>query len=199
MAMLNENDAAELLYLTTDALLVLDRSGRVTYCNLAGQTLVETGAILAINDGVLSARRKTENRLLRAACVEAADWVASAPAPPPVCLRNREGVATLVIDLHRLQTGLIAVRIIDVSSRPPPSPTRLRAILGLTPAEARVAAALLAGHSIAAAAREHGVEAETVRTQVKHIRSKTGSRSQNQLLATLAAVGVAFQRNDPIT
>ena len=98
----------------------------------------------------------------------------------------------MVIDLQRLRSGLVALRMADMAQRPAPSPARLRTLFGLTPAEARVAVAMLSGMGIQAVAREHGVEAETVRTQAKRIRGKTGSRTQSQLLSVLAAAAADF-------
>ena len=45
---------------------------------------------------------------------------------------------------------------------------------------------------LSAIAREFGVEPETVRTQAKRIRTKTGGRTQGKLLGTLFATGLDF-------
>ena len=103
----------------------------------------------------------------------------------------------IVIDLNRLPSGTIVLRLSDVTFRTQPSAARLKDLFGLTPAEARVAAAMMAGLGIGAIAGAHGVEAETVRTQVKRIRNKTGARSQTQLLCILAAIGSDFVTSRP--
>ena len=106
-----------------------------------------------------------------------------------ICLRNREGIPIVVSDLHLLASGLVAWRITELEARQTPSAARLKIIFGLTPAEARVAIALLSGMGLSAIAREFGVEPETVRTQAKRIRSKTGAHTQSKLLGTLFATG----------
>lgn len=56
---------------------------------------------------------------------------------------------------------------------------------GLTPAEQRLARALLAGGSLAEIAVRLGVAYETVRSHLKAISAKTGSHSQRELIALL--------------
>lgn len=61
----------------------------------------------------------------------------------------------------------------------------LRALYGFTVAEARMAAALVRGRSVEAAAEEFGVSVHTARTQVKSILSKTQTNRQTDLLRLL--------------
>lgn len=58
----------------------------------------------------------------------------------------------------------------------------LARILGLTPAEARIAAGLALGRESGALAEEAGVSVHTVRTQIKSILAKTGLRRQTELV-----------------
>lgn len=58
----------------------------------------------------------------------------------------------------------------------------------LSPAELRIAAALLAGKSPEEYALEAGVTMNTVRTQLKNLFSKTGARRQSELVAVLSRV-----------
>jgi DNA-binding CsgD family transcriptional regulator len=64
----------------------------------------------------------------------------------------------------------------------------IRSIYGLTPAEARLVLLLLEGKSVSEAANENGVTKSTVRSQVKSIFLKTGTRRQGELIALLASV-----------
>ena len=188
MDSLTKDDCAALAGLLPAALLVLDRRAQLHYANPAAQALLARLTMLSVKQGTLTARRKGEDRELR-------DALASVNADNPsatVCFRNREGLPMVVIDVHLLQGGLIAWRITDLASRAAPSAARLRHIFGLTAAEARVARAMVSGSGIQAVARDHGVEAETVRTQVKRLRAKTGARSQNQLISILATLGLGL-------
>ncbi len=71
-----------------------------------------------------------------------------------------------------------------------PSET-LRALFELTPAEARLALAMLDGNSLAEAAEAHRVSRETVRSQMKSVLQKTGARRQSELTRLLAGLGGA--------
>jgi DNA-binding CsgD family transcriptional regulator/PAS domain-containing protein len=64
----------------------------------------------------------------------------------------------------------------------------IRAVYGLTPAEARLALLLLEGKSIAEAAQENEVSKDTVRSQLKQIFLKTGTRRQGELICLLASL-----------
>lgn len=188
MEALTANYCVELVRYSTWPLLLTDRSAHVHDANPAAEALLAGTAMIRVKDGVLSARRKSEDKALRDALAALSD---DEPGSI-VCFRNREGVPIVVVDMYLLSSGLVAWRISDLASRPAPTSARLRAIFGLSPAEARVAASMLSGLGIQAVARKHGVEPETVRTQFKRIRGKTGARSQNELLGMLTAAGADF-------
>lgn len=69
-----------------------------------------------------------------------------------------------------------------------PSGRQLMQLFGLTAAEARVARCLLAGLSPDEAADELAVRIATVRTQIRAVLAKTGSRNQVALLSHLASL-----------
>ncbi len=59
---------------------------------------------------------------------------------------------------------------------------RLRALFGLTPAEARLARALFDGADLAAAATALGIAPNTAKVHLAHIFEKTGARRQGALI-----------------
>lgn len=61
----------------------------------------------------------------------------------------------------------------------------LRVIIGLTPAEARLASALLQGTSLDEAAAQLGVTRNTIRTQLRGLFIKTDTHRQSDLLRVL--------------
>lgn len=70
---------------------------------------------------------------------------------------------------------------------------RLKEYFGFTPAEARMAAALIDGSSVVEAARQLSISVNTARTHMKHIFEKTHTRRQTELavlLVSTAAEGV---------
>jgi DNA-binding CsgD family transcriptional regulator len=64
----------------------------------------------------------------------------------------------------------------------------MRSVYGLTPAEAKLALLLLEGKSISEAAHENEVTKDTVRSQVKSIFLKTGTRRQGELIGLLSSI-----------
>lgn len=70
-------------------------------------------------------------------------------------------------------------------AREPLDPFELEASYGLTPAEARVAAAIAEGKIPKVIAMEFGVTLHTVRSQLQAIYSKVGARNSNELIVLL--------------
>ena len=70
----------------------------------------------------------------------------------------------------------------DHENAPVPQPEALEQLLGLSPAEARMAAALAAGATVLQYARQAGVTRETARWRLKQIQAKTGAHTQVELV-----------------
>lgn len=66
----------------------------------------------------------------------------------------------------------------------------VQALFDLTPAEAQVAAALLAGRSVGEIAAAQAVSPETVRTQVKAVLAKSGAGRQAEFVARFGAASL---------
>jgi DNA-binding CsgD family transcriptional regulator len=64
-------------------------------------------------------------------------------------------------------------------------------VFGLSPAEARVAAALMMGKSLADIAAAFGVQITTVRTQLRSILRKVGVKRQFDLVHILSGTGIS--------
>jgi DNA-binding CsgD family transcriptional regulator len=67
------------------------------------------------------------------------------------------------------------------------SPSDIRELFGLTPAEAALAAALAEGLTLQDYAERHGVSVGTLRVQLKSVFSKTGATRQPELVRLLCA------------
>jgi DNA-binding CsgD family transcriptional regulator len=75
-------------------------------------------------------------------------------------------------------------------ARPQAPPVELvQSLFDLTPAEARVARSLTMGQTVEEIASEKGVSPHTVRTQVRGVMEKTGSRRQADVIALLGGLG----------
>jgi len=60
----------------------------------------------------------------------------------------------------------------------------------LSPAEARIAAAMMAGKRLSEVAADRGVQITTVRTQLGSILKKVGVKRQSDLLRVLSSTGI---------
>ena len=83
--------------------------------------------------------------------------------------------------------GVVLI-VTDTEARTAAASARLRQALGLSQAEASLAAALAGGTTLADHARRRGVSVETVRSQMASIRRKTGCRRQAELVALVDAI-----------
>jgi DNA-binding CsgD family transcriptional regulator len=70
-----------------------------------------------------------------------------------------------------------------------PSVELVQSLFDLTAAEARVARSLAMGQTVEEIASDKGVSSTTVRTQVRGVLEKTGSRRQADVIALLAGIG----------
>lgn len=66
-----------------------------------------------------------------------------------------------------------------------PTHARLAKLFGFTRAEAQLAVLLMTGKSVAESAQELGVSIHTVRSHLKRLMSKTGTRRQGALVGLL--------------
>jgi DNA-binding CsgD family transcriptional regulator len=83
-----------------------------------------------------------------------------------------------------------AVHVFDPASRPVATAERLRALYGLTPAEAGLAQALAAGRSLHEYADDAHVTCQTARWRLKQVLAKTDTHRQAELVRLLLASAV---------
>jgi DNA-binding CsgD family transcriptional regulator len=83
------------------------------------------------------------------------------------------------------QRGKAILMLVDPDEHREPAEPVLRQAFGLTPAEARIALALTRGQNVEEIASTNGVSKGTVRTQLKTILAKSGTRRQAELIALL--------------
>jgi len=86
------------------------------------------------------------------------------------------------------------VTLSDPERGPHPPATHLRALYGLTAAEARLLQEMAAGYSLRQAAERLGVTRETARTQLKRIYHKTATRRQAKLVKAVLQNPAAMVR-----
>jgi DNA-binding CsgD family transcriptional regulator/PAS domain-containing protein len=176
------------------AALLIDKHGRATRANRRAEELFcnEFG----IRNGRLwTAANASLARLdLFMAEIEHAKSTLG-PLPAPVIIARR-GTPWLLIEAMPVTSasndifeGSRAILLVSDLTRPSVTDAAmLSLVFGLTGAEARLAAAICEGNDLNAAAATFGVSRQTVRSQLKTIFAKTGSRRQAELVARAAQI-----------
>lgn len=92
---------------------------------------------------------------------------------------------------HDVFLGSIAIVIFTPVTAPAvPATQLLNGLFDLTPAEARVSAALCSGQSVSRIAATLGVGRETIRSHLRAVFDKTGTRRQSDLLRLLSGISI---------
>lgn len=185
--------ATDALDLLPVAALLLDADGRVARANRRAYVLAEQGhpfvagrTSLALHPSVIEALRRLADdlradRAIARGPVNDAIAVRRGEERPPLWLRPVPCSSSEVAGLDG-PPGWLWVLIDDPDDVAQPSVDAICAVLGLTNAEARLAALLVAGRRLEQAASELGIAHETARTHLKAAFRKTGARSQTDLV-----------------
>jgi DNA-binding CsgD family transcriptional regulator/PAS domain-containing protein len=215
------SDLESALDRVSSALVLLDGKGRCILANRAARAILDQRSGLFLERSTLAARGAGESARLRAAiAVAIATGEGKSTRAAGAVTVSRPGRRPLhaVVAPFRPQAidssgdssgqslggphaGLAArnaaaiVFLHDPEQRAALPSETLRMLFGLTPAEARLALAMLDGQSLAEAAELHRVGRETVRSQAKAILEKTGTRRQSELVRLLA--GLATGKEGP--
>ena len=157
------------------------------------------GAALVWVDGTIIAANATATGTLRA--MPGAPAHHALPSRMPARLRSllkREASTPLFLNWGKARSCVaqrvalgdgdasFLLLIADLNTPAPCSTDLLEHGFGLTPCEARVAVALSTGMTPSEIARHHGISMGTVRSQLKSVFVKTGTKRQPELIAVLA-------------
>jgi DNA-binding CsgD family transcriptional regulator len=171
------------------AALVLDGSGAVQHANAAAESLLRRGEGVGVRHGRLRfTDPPTQARFLIAVRAAVAEFGRS--SAHPLVLANGETAELLIAPLRPnnpragqwqlpLALAVISVGGVDTAA----IAWRMRQVYGLTPAEARVASLLAVGKNLQEIATVTGVTEPTLRTHLRSIFGKTGTRRQAELVA----------------
>jgi DNA-binding CsgD family transcriptional regulator len=184
--------AAEALALVGLPALVFDRGGHV----LAGNALIE-----AMNEYLswlpkdrIALVDPAADHLLRRALVGLS--AGTAPTVQSFAVRPASGEAPAVVHLiptlgqaQDLFDGALAILVVSPVTAPEaPNAALIRGLFDLTASEARVARGITRGLTIDEIATQYGVDRETIRTQIKAVFDKTGTRRQAEVASLLAGL-----------
>lgn len=175
----------------------LDRHGRVMEANTGARALLRQGDGLFDRGGFLRARLAANDarlqqllgRALPAFAGDAATGgsmtVGRAPGRPNLVL-HVSPVALRHTDLGALRVAAL-VLVVDPADRPRLNPRRVASVLGLTPAEGRVAALLAEGRPVPDIATAAGYRESYVRSLLKQVYKKQGVPGQAALVRLVLA------------
>ena len=169
--------------------MLVDVRRRVAATNVAATRLLASSRELAIREGRLEARRRSDT-LRIAQAIERASRSPEAQPSGVITLHSGadERRLSLVVVPPRSEGGAIAVFINDPQHLPLPDAATLRELYGLTRAESRLSCLLARGLSVQQVAASLGVSEHTARNHLKAAFAKTGTGRQGALVrAVLAA------------
>lgn len=190
--------------------MLLNREGEVIYTCPRTDSVLDSQPAIAIRQGRLWVQcRQARQQLSREICRASID--PSYVSEPVLVFRRGCPVPVRLLveplgmpDIPRFWTedAMVAVYLQDPQDHLDLDEGLMERLFGLTGAEARVGAGLALGKDIQAMADEAGVTVNTVRTQLKSVMAKTGTRRQAELVGLLlrsSAVRGVNQGQVPVT
>ena len=163
--------------------------------NRTAERIIEAADGLVIRGGHLGAVRSIDQNMIAAAIASATAKQGIKTGSEGLLVARREGrpsyvlaVAPLSGDKTSHDRSLAIVLVVNPEWRVPSAESVTRTF-GLSPAEARLAIALMQGRRMNDIARSFGVEITTVRTQLSSILKKVGVERQADLIKALSDIG----------
>ncbi len=178
------------LDLLPQGIVVTNGTWRILFMNRSAVSILNAQNGLWIASDGLRALRSNETAQLRELLARAADTIAGNGEHPGGVMRiSRPGRPPLRIAIAPLEIANGSVRypaaILTIAAPQPLEAIDVRLLeqlFGLTPAEARLTAALVAGKSVKEYTEEARVSLNTARTHLKSVFAKTGVKRQAALV-----------------
>ena len=173
--------------------LFVSASGKLLFANQVARELLRSGDGVMVTRGELHANTPAQTMRLREAMTAALrvrDGTDTVNSPAVVIQRpsGRRPLAIVVAPLPRaaplieLNAAAVALFITDPERLAIPSLEMIRAMLGLTPSEAKLAQLLALGHDLRQASNHLSIQTETARKRLKDIFQKTDTHRQSDLV-----------------
>lgn len=178
-------------------IIQMDRRGRILEANDSARDILLKRDGLCDQGGVLAAGHRGENEALQRLLARALPPFGVQGAGGSMKITRTEAQWPLVLEIHPLRrpgTGCrgqgvgALVLVVDPTARPRVDPDLAAAVLGLTPAESRVAVTLATGQTVAGIADAGGCAESTVRTHLKRVYRKQGIRKQTELVRRILSL-----------
>jgi DNA-binding CsgD family transcriptional regulator len=186
--------------------IIADAAGRALIVNRAAAEMAAANDGLLLRDGRLATARTEETAALARHVAEAVQTAGRRNGQGGGALlvsrpSGRRPFALLIAPLNpdmtlaaQHQAPAALILITDLDRRPELLGNRLAELFGLTPAEACLAVALAGGKRLEDVAEERGVRMPTLRTQLRAILDKTGTRRQTDLMRLVIALPAVRKR-----
>jgi DNA-binding CsgD family transcriptional regulator len=188
--------AAQALDQLNAGVIVTDSRAEVIEINRAAESIVQLADGLLIRNDRLCARRAFETTRVTKLIAGAAPGGQLAAAAGRMLIGRCDGLPPYVLTVAPLRTDIavddrrFALIIVVDPQQHSPSEKDLAEFFGLSPAEARLAAALLTGKTLSQIAASTGVRITTLRTQLGSILRKVGAERQSDLIRILSSTGI---------
>lgn len=181
--------------------LVVDRSGRVTWHNRAAGEILERRDGLAILDGEIAGAGAQVTTRLRRLVRSATSPDVTSDAAAHLAVERTGGEPPYLLFAVPLRSplevtadGSAMVFVTDGAADRTSLRGHLAVLYGLTPAEVELAVALVDGRSLEEIAAWRRISVETARGQLKAALQKTGTHRQAELVALLLGSPAALVR-----
>lgn len=189
----------DVLNRVSDAVVMLDRDGRLPFANASAATLLEanTGVGLTPDRRLWLSGVEARTRLAQALtrCAGSLLWLPGEAKPAAPVVVHRTNAQPIVLTLQALPRdlagayGAVALAFIShPSTRKTDRCTALRAVYGLTLSESQLAQAISDGMPLRLYAESHDISYETARTYLRRVFDKTGTRRQAELAGVVRAL-----------
>jgi len=175
----------------------LDRRGRILEANDRARKILLEADGLRDGGGALAAVVSAEDAELQRLLAAALPRYGARAAGGSMKITRMKTRTALVLEVCPVRTesadrrpGDIAalVLLVDPAGRPRSDPAFVAKVLGLSPAESRVAVDLASGRTIAGIAAELGCAESTVRTHVRRVYRKLAIRKQTELVRRIMSL-----------
>lgn len=184
-----EESLLQVVHRAANAILLVDRDGRVLHANPAAEAVLARQDGLRVTHGRLTALDAGSQRSLSALVAQAAGAPVIGPSGGTTAIRRPSGLRPLAASVAPAANAggdgerFALVSIIDAEAPPRLAERRLQQLYGLTPGEERVVLELAAGLDPPAVAERLDVALGTVRVQLKRAMAKTETSRQSELVS----------------
>lgn len=174
-----------------DGLALVDTRGRLHYANPALERVLRRAEGLFLHEGRLQTTTPEGNQRLRMLISRTTD---STRAPGETLRIQTDAEHCFVLRcmpvraghlLYHPERALTLILVTSVTTDQLPAAQALQHRYGLTPAQSRLAAALVTGAALREAAQGCGISYETARIYLKQLFSKTNTHRQSELVSLL--------------